>query len=161
MSTEKNLQNMIDLMQRDDSVDAPIDSRRWASNLFRTRAAQPKASLIKRLAAVLMMEIAPNKPAFGERSASMTTVRQLLYQAEDNAIDIRIEPAQKGFSVRGQILGNEFTGATARLFDDQRTFESDMNDLSEFRFDSVPEGEYDLSIHGNVIEITLKSIDVS
>src|SRR5689334_9706084 len=110
MSTEKNLQNIINLMERDDSIDAPADSIRWASNLFRTRAAEPKASLIQKLVAVFQMEIAPNRPAFGERSASASTARQVLYRAGDNAIDLRIEAAKTGFTVRGQILGEELAG---------------------------------------------------
>ena len=161
MSTETNIQNILELMRRDDSVDAPGDSIRWASNLFRTRAAEPKASFVKRLVAVFQMEIAPNKPAFGERSASASATRQILYKAEDNAVDVRIEKAKKGLTVRGQILGDGFENASVRLFDDRRSFDATANESSEFRFDSVPVGRYELTIHGNGVEITLKAIDIS
>jgi len=147
-------------MRRDDSVDAPADSLRWASNLFRTRASHPKTSFVKKLAAVFEMEIAPNKPAFGERSASPTTVRQMLFRADDNAIDIRIESTKKGFSVRGQVLGNNFAGATVRMFEDGRHFETTANDTSEFQFEHVPAGRYELTIHGKDIEIGLRAIDI-
>lgn len=161
MSTEKNLQNIIDLMRRDESVDAPVDSLRWASNLFRTRAVEPKTSFVKKLAAVFQMEIAPNKPAFGERSASASTVRQILYRAGDNAVDIRIENAKKGFTVRGQILGDGFAAAAVRLFDDNNTFGVAANEASEFRLDNVPAGRYELTIRSTEVEITLKAIDIS
>jgi hypothetical protein len=161
MSTEKNIQNIIDLMQRDDSVDAPADSIRWANNLFRTRSAERKPSFVKKLAAVLQMEIAPNKPAFGERSASASVARQMLYRADDHAIDIRIEKAKKGFTVRGQVLGDGFANATAHLFDDGRRFEANVGDTSEFRFENVPAGRYDLMLRAREVEITLKAIDIS
>ena len=161
MSTENNIQNILELMRRDDSVDAPVDSIRWASNLFRTRAAEPETSFVKRLVAVFQMEIAPNKPALGERSASASATRQMLYRAEDNAVDIRIEKATKGLTVRGQILGEGFENASVRLFDDNHTFEATANETSEFRFDSVPAGQYELTMRGNGVEITLKAIDIS
>ena len=148
-------------MRRDDSVDAPADSRKWASNLFRTRSVEPKTSFVKKLAAVFQIEIAPNKAAFGERSASTSAARQMLYRADDHAIDIRIEKAKKGFTVRGQILGDGFANAAARLFDDGRSFEAAANEASEFRFDNVPAGRYELTIKGADVEITLKAIDIS
>ena len=147
-------------MRRDDSVDAPADSLRWASNLFRTRASQPKASFVKRLAAVFEMEIAPNKPAFGERSASPTAIRQMLFRADDNAVDIRIESTKKGFTVRGQVLGNNFADATVRLFEDDQQFKTRANEASEFQFDHIPAGRYELTIHSEDVEISLKAIDI-
>ena len=148
-------------MQRDDSVDAPADSIRWASNLFRTRAAESKPSLIKKLVAVLQMEIAPNKPAFGERSASTASIRQILYRADENAVDLRIEKVKKGFTVRGQVLGDGFAGAKATLSDDVKTFETTANESSEFRFDEIPSGSYRLTVHGSKVEIELKGVDIS
>jgi hypothetical protein len=160
MSTEKKLQQIIDLMQRDDSVDAPADSIRWASNLYRTRATEPKRSLVQKIAAVLQMEIAPNKPAFGERSASASQVRQMLFKAGDNAVDIRIEPQDKAFSVRGQILGEGLSGASVKLSDDAQTLESQADALSEFAFENVKPGQYELVIRGGDVEITLKTIAI-
>ena len=161
MSTEKNLQNILELIRRDDSVDAPADSIRWASNLFRTRAAETKPSLIKKLVAVLQMEIAPNKPAFGERSATTSSIRQILYRADENAVDLRIEKARKGFTIRGQVLGDGFAGASATLSEDAKTFEATASDSSEFRFEGVPAGNYQLTIRGSAAEIELKSVDIS
>jgi len=161
MSTEKNLNNILELMQRDDSIDAPADSIRWASNLFRSRASESKPSLIKKLVAVLQMEIAPNKPAFGERSASTTSVRQILYRADDNAVDLRIEKGKKGFTIRGQVLGEGFDGSKASLSDDIKIFETISNESSEFRYENVPGGNYRLTIRGSKVEIELKGVDIS
>jgi hypothetical protein len=161
MSTEKNIKNILELIGRDDSVDAPDDSVRWASNLFRSRAPESKPSLIKKLVAVLQMEIAPNKPAFGERSATTSAVRQILYRADENAVDLRIEKSKKNFTVRGQVLGEGFAKATATLSDDIRSFETTTNASSEFRFENIAGGNYLLTIHGSAIEIELKGVDIS
>ena len=147
-------------MERDDSVDAPKDSIRWASNLFRTRATAAKPSLVKKIAAILQMEIAPNQPAFGERSASTTKVRQMLFRADDNAVDLRIEPSKKGFTIRGQVLGAGFSGAAVTLTDDVKRHEATASETSEFQFDNVAAGRYGLIIRGDEIEISLKAIDI-
>ena len=160
MSTEKSLQNIINLMERDDSVDAPADSIRWASNLFRTRTAEAKPSLLRKLVAVLQMEVAPNKPAFGERSGTTSAVRQMLYQADGTAIDIRIAAAKKGFDLRGQILGDGFDGAQLTLSNDNRSFTATSNETGEFRFDAIPTGDYELSIRNRDIEISLKGLSL-
>lgn len=160
MSTEKNLQKIVDLMQRDDSVEAPADSIRWASNLFRTRAVEKKPSLVKRIAAVLQMEIAPNRPAFGERSATASQVRQMLFKADANAIDLRIEPLKKGFVVHGQVLGDGFIDASVILSDDVHKFETNASATSEFRFENVPPGRYELTIRGGDIEVSLLAINI-
>lgn len=160
MSTEKNLKNILDLMQRDDSVDAPDDSIRWASNLFRTRAQQPKQSLIKKIAAVLQMDIVPGKPAFGERSASASKIRQMLFRADDNAVDIRVEPAKKGFTIRGQVLGTGFENASVRLSDDAKALDTRASKTSEFQFENVSAGRYELVIRGESLEIGLRAIDI-
>jgi len=152
---------MIELMRQDDSVDAPADSLRWASNLFRTRAAEPKTSIVKKLAAVFQIEIAPEKPAFGERSGVASSVRQILYRAEDNAVDLRIERTKKGFTVRGQILGEGFGNAKLHLADDGADFYATANETSEFEFNNVPAGRYELTLQGKHVEITLKAIDLT
>jgi hypothetical protein len=160
MSTEKNLEKILELMRRDDSVDAPADSLQWAGNIFRTRAAEPKPSLIKKLVAVLQMELDQNTPAFGERSATTSSVRQILYRADENAVDLRIEKLKKGFTIRGQVLGDGFAAAKATLSDDVRTFEATANESSEFRFDNIPAGSYQLTVRGSRIEMELKGVNI-
>jgi hypothetical protein len=151
----------LDLIRRDDSVDAPADSIRWAGNLFRTRAAETKPSLIKKLVAVLQMEIAPNKPAFGERSATTSSVdRSCIAQTRTRSIS-GSKRRRKGFTIRGQVLGDGFAGAKAILSDDAKTFEATANESSEFRFENVPAGNYQLTIRGSAVEIELKGVDIS
>jgi len=160
MKKEETKQNIMDLMRRDDSTDAPADSIKWASDLFRTRATEPSRTVVQKLVAILQMEIAPNRPAFGEKWASTSQVRQLLFRAGDHAIDLRIEPKNKAFSVRGQILGDGFSDARVKLFNDTHDFASQANEMSEFGFDDVPAGRFELLIRGEGFEICLKTIDI-
>ncbi len=147
-------------MRRDDSTDAPADSIKWASNLFRTRATEPSRTIVQKLVAILQMEIAPNRPAFGERSASTSQMRQLLFRAGDHAIDLRVEPKNKVFSVRGQILGDGCSDASVKLFNDIHDLGTQANEMCEFGFDDVPAGRFELLISGKGFEISLKTIDI-
>ena len=113
-SNDELINKIIHLMQTDDSADAPADSVKWAKNIFRTRAAEPKKSLVQKVLAVLQMDLSGAQPAFGERSASASQTRQMLFQAGDNSIDLRISKSEKGLLVQGQILGEGFAGASAR-----------------------------------------------
>lgn len=160
MSNEEKIKNIMELMRRDDSTDAPADSIKWVSDLFRTRAAEPRRTLVQKLVAVLQLEIAPHKTALGERSASTSEVRQLLFRAGDHAIDLRVEPKKNTFGLRGQILGDGFSNAGLKLFNDTQDFETRANEMSEFGYDDVPAGRYELIISGEGFEISLKTIDI-
>lgn len=156
-NSEKQIINeIINLMQTDDSVDAPQDALKWSKNIFRTRAVQPKQSFVQKILAVLQMDLSPNTAAFGERSAGAAQERQMLFQAGESGIDLRIKEDEKGFAVRGQILGEGFTGTTVRLGD----FETTTSELSEFSFSDVPGGVYDMTLVAGETEITVKNLEI-
>jgi len=96
LMSERKIEKIINLMQTDDSADAPTDSVRWAKNLFAARAVMPKKSIVQKVLAVLQINLSPNKAAFGERSASATQARQMLFQAGENALDLRIKTVDCG-----------------------------------------------------------------
>ena len=144
-------------MQTDDAADAPPDAVRWARNLFAARAAAPKKSVVQRILAVLQMDLSPNKAAFGERSVSASKARQMLFQADENALDIRISPAGKSFNLHGQILGAGFANAVVRLGE----FETIAGETGEFKFADVPGGKYNLSFQSGEKEIVIENIDLS
>ena len=155
--SERQINRIINLMQTDDAADAPPDAIRWAQNLFAARAAAPKKSVVQRILAVLQMDLSPNKAAFGERSASASKARQMLFQAGENALDIRISPAGKGFNLHGQILGAGFANAVVRIGE----FETIADETSEFRFADVPGGKYNLSFQSGEKEIVIENIDLN
>jgi hypothetical protein len=156
-NSEKQILNeIITLMQRDESTDAPQNAIQWSKNLFRTRAAQPAKSFVQRILAVLQMDLSPNQAAFGERSAGTGEARQMLFEAGENKIDLRIKEDEKDFSIKGQILGEGFANSTIKL----GGFETKTNELSEFSFTGVPHGKYDLTLQSNETEITIENLEI-
>ncbi len=153
---ENLINKIVSLMETDSSVDAPADSMKWAKNIFRTRAVEPKTSLMQKVLAVLQMDLLPNKAAFGERSASGATARQMLFSAGETAIDLRIADTEKGFNLRGQILGEGFANCAVKLGE----FETKSNDLSEFSFTEIQGGKYDLTLRKDETEIVIESLEI-
>ena len=145
-------------MQQDTSVDAPADTLKFVRNMFRTRAIEPKTSAIRRFVAAIAMELAPNKAAFGERSASASATRQVMFEAGDAAIDLRIDATGKRFAIRGQVLGADLSGASAILLTGDTTVSTAVDDLGGFRFESVTAGEYSLTLRSATDEIVIESL---
>ena len=160
MNNEDLLNKITNLMQTDDSADAPADAIQWSKNLFRARAVQPKESFVQKVLAVLQMDLSPNKAVFGERSASVSQARQMLFTAGDNQIDLRISPVNKGFKVAGQILGEGFAGTEVKIFNENKKFTAKSNDLGEFAFEKISKGTYTLSIIFKDKEIVLENIEI-
>ncbi|HSK73051.1 MAG TPA: hypothetical protein VK892_15235 [Pyrinomonadaceae bacterium] len=156
-SEEQKIAKIISLMQTDDSVDAPLDSIKWAKDIFRARAAEPEKSAVKKFLAVLQMDLSPGKAAFGERSASASQARQMLFQAGETAVDLRISKGEKGFSLHGQILGEGFENCRIKL----GRFETVADELGEFRFNRIPKGIYDLILKTENGEIVIENLELS
>lgn len=151
---ENLIKKIVSLMEADNSVDAPADSIKWAKNLFRTR--EPQKSLIQKVLAVLQMDLSPNKAVFGERSVSGATARQMLFSAGEIGIDLRITSGDKGFILRGQILGEGFANCIVKLGE----FETISNDLSEFSFAQIPNGKYNLILQTSETEIIIENLEI-
>ena len=141
-------------MQADTATDAPADVLKYTKNLFRTRAIEPKVSAVRRVLAMIKMDLAPNRAAFGERSAAGAQARQMLFDAGDNAIDLRVTATENGFDVRGQVLGGGFENGTAVLAGSNAT----IDELGGFRFDGVAAGEYSLVLSNGTDEIAIEQI---
>jgi len=152
---EQEINRIIYLMQRDKSVDAPTDAIRWAKNIFLTRAVEPKKSMIEKVLAVLQMDLSPNRAAFGERSGSASQAKQMLFQAGENALDIRIEKTEKGFILHGQVLGEGFANCTVKL----SAFETTANEIGEFKLE-IPSGLYNFSVQGGEKEIVVEDLEL-
>ena len=156
-NNDPKINRIIYLMQTDKSADAPPDAIQWSKNIFRARAVEPKKSAVRKILAVLQMDLSPNRAAFGERSASASQARQMLFQAGESSLDLRIKAEKKGFSVRGQILGEDFAGCAVKLGE----FETTTNELSEFMLNAVPGGKYDLRLQGEQEEIVIEEIEIT
>lgn len=156
-SDEGSLRKIIHLMQTDKSVDAPQDCIKWAKDIFRTRAAEPKKSLVQKVLAVLQVDLSSGKVAFGERSASTAQARQMLFSAGENAVDLRVKETEGAFELRGQILGAGFENCTVML----GGFETIANDLSEFKLTGIPPAKYELILRKGDREIIISNLELS
>jgi len=154
---ERKLDHIISRMQADTSVDAPADLIKFAKNAFVQRAMQPKATLLERISAVLRMELAPGRAAFGERSAGGSTARQMLFDAGDAAIDLRVTANGEVFDIRGQHIG-DVVAETVRLESADAKFAAMNDELKGFEFNSVPAGKYSLIITSASSEIVIDEI---
>lgn len=154
--SERQINQIINLMRNDDSADAPKDAVRWAKNIFLTRAAAPQKSFVQKVLAVLQMDLSPNKAAFGERSASASQARQLLFQAGENALDIRVIKTENGFNLHGQILGEGYANAVVKIGE----FETTADETSEFKFDKLPTGNYDISLQSGERAIIIENLEL-
>lgn len=147
---------IINLMQRDNSVDAPADAIRWSKNIFRSRVVEPKKSLVERIFAVLQMDLSPNRAAFGERSASASQARQVFFKAGENALDIRISENALDFNLNGQILGEGYADCVVKF----GAFETTANERGEFKLTNIPSGIYNLSVRIGEKEIVVEDLEL-
>ncbi|MEQ1642821.1 MAG: hypothetical protein ABL959_05195 [Pyrinomonadaceae bacterium] len=160
-SEDQILEHIIRRMQSDVAIDAPADAVRYSKNLFRTRAAQPKESVLRRVLAVMRVDLTPGTAAFGERSGGEGQARQMLFDCGENAVDLRIRKDDEKFSIRGQILGYGFENATVELASAGRTYSAKMDDVNEFRIEDVEAGDYSMIVRGSQDEILIDSVPVN
>lgn len=158
-SDEEFIEKIVALMKADESTDAPADSVKWAKNLFFARAAAsaPRKSLLKRVIAVLQTNLSPHETAFGERSAGSHAARQMLFEAGDTSVDLRVTEDKKDvFNLRGQILGENFENSIIEIGE----FETRTNELGEFALHAVPRGVYQMTISNDETEIVIDALNL-
>ena len=151
-------EHIVRRMTDDKALDAPADAIKYAKNLYRMRVAQPDASIIRRVLAVIKMDLAPNRAAFGERSAAGGQARQILIESGNNAVDIRITVSGKKFEIRGQVLGGGFENGEVVIVGSEKTYRANLGLLSEFDLSNVLAGEYSLAIRNETAEIFVEQI---
>lgn len=152
-SNDNLIDKIVSLLQKDNSFDAPKDAIQWSKNIFRSKVSEPRKLLMQKVLAVLQIDLKQGQPAFGERSASVSKSRQMLFQAGENSIDIRINNGE----VKGQILGEGFANCEIWLGE----FSAKANEMSEFTFSNIPSGICDLIIKNGEKEITIQGIELT
>lgn len=154
-----NFAKIINLMKTDEAKDAPADLLVWTKNIFRSKIAEPKKSILQKILAVLEMDLSPNNAAFGERSASSPT-RQLFYKADEIGISLRISKDENDLNLMGQILGEGFENCEIELQNNQTSISVASNELSEFRLSKIPFGNYDLFIRNLETELVIENVNL-
>ena len=158
---EQRLGHIIRRMQTDTATDAPADAITFAKNLYRTRMTAPAKSVLERVMAVLKVDLAPNRAAFGERSAGDGQARQMLFDSGQNAVDIRIKAGEKGFDVRGQVLGSGFENGEIEIMGPKGMIHENLSPASQFAFAGLAAGDYSVTIKGGDKEIFIEQLILS
>src|SRR5215472_4899354 len=154
------MQNLLQVMQQDESVDAPRDLLAYAINLYGQRSVNQKPTLVERMIAALTFDSLTASPAFALRSGQ-AVARQLIYSAGDNDVDLRIEPREQNrWAIAGQLLGRKCNGGEVTLSGQNQWASAALNEQCEFALPSVPAGDYALIVTLADIEIEVSRIEV-
>jgi hypothetical protein len=155
-----SLEELIGLMRhdQDEGEDAPAHVINRAFRLRRPIADPQAPSLLRRVIAMLSFDSAQAPLMMGVRSGHLAT-RQMLFNAEERDLDLRIAPTGMLWTVSGQVLGVR-AGGHVELQDGSRVVHADLNELSEFALPPVPSGNYTLTLRQNDVEIRVPDLDV-
>jgi hypothetical protein len=154
------IQNLLQVMQQDESVDAPRDLLSYAINVYRQRNVGEKHTLVERIKAALTFDSFTRNPAFGLRSGQ-AAARQVIYAAGESDLDLRIEAREQDrWAIAGQLLGRNCNGGEVTLRGDNQWASAVLNELCEFALPSVPAGNYALIVTLADIEIEVPRIEI-
>jgi hypothetical protein len=106
----------------------------------------------------MQVDLAPNRAAFGERSATGSQGRQMLFDSGENAVDLRVTAVDGKFDMRGQILGDGFTNSGIEISNDKTSIRARTDEMSGFKISALPAGEYSLTVKGIDTEIFIEQL---
>lgn len=155
----EELGSTIGLMRSDKMEDAPDYAIKFAFNIMPRKAIAETPSLLQKIAAALSFDSATFTPAYGVRSGATAKSRQLIFNADEMEIDLRVTQQGINWVISGQILGEcengwvELTGENAKV-------ESAINELCEFKLPPIKAGSYFLKLVIENLEIELPQIVV-
>jgi hypothetical protein len=118
----QNLRRLILLMKSDTAEDVPRDVLRSVLSVFTPATPAP----LPRIIAVLTFDSRAAGPAFGMRSIR-TASRQLLYTAQETAVDLRVTVENEECSLAGQIIRDNCAGAQIELSGVTGTVTTELN----------------------------------
>ena len=151
---------VMELMKTDLATDAPRDVIANTMSLFGQRAPAREPSLLRRLVAALSFDSNMNlAPAFGVRSGQ-SAVRQLLYSAAENDIDLRVKSENEKWIVTGQVLGRMCAGGQVEIEGESGSATASLNDLCEFILPAVPAGSYTLRLRLPDTELEIPELEL-
>jgi anti-sigma factor RsiW len=151
---------VMELMKTDLATDAPRDVLANTMSLFGQRAAAREPSLLGRIVAALSFDSNMNlAPAFGVRSGQ-SAVRQLLYSAGENDIDLRVKSENEKWIVTGQVLGRTCSGGRVEIEGENGSAAASLNELCEFILPAVPAGSYTLRFQQPDAELEIPELEL-
>ena len=151
----QNLRRLVFMMKSDTAKGAPRDVLMSALSIC--TPARPAA--LPRIVAVLTFDSRAAGPAFGMRSIH-TTSRQLLYTAQETALDLRVTVENEECSLAGQLIRDNCEGARIELSGAAGTVITELNEVCEFSFPAIPVGKYSLRVKMPDVEIEIPELEL-
>jgi anti-sigma factor RsiW len=154
------LSHLIEVMRADESEDAPVHVVNRAVRLFRTeRLASAPASPRRRILAVLRLDSARQTFAPGLR-AGRSGAREMLFDIhDDNELEVRIEPAEGGWRIAGQVLGT-CSGGQVTVEGSAGHAATRLNELCEFSLPPQPGAIYKLVLQFEDVEVDVPILEL-
>lgn len=157
------LQDTIGLMRADTTESAPEHVINRAVRLFAQYGpgswSRSSTRMVERLVGVLRFDSAAGAAAgFGVRHGGDDATRQMIFEAEPFALDLRTRTSASGSTVAGQLLGPDERVAygDVELIGPKTRVHAPLTELLEFSLPTVPAGTYRLEVrldHVTAIEI--------
>ena len=154
------LRHLIGVMRADDSEDAPVHVVNRAVRLFRAhRLATATASPRRRILAVLRLDSARQTFAPALR-AGRPGAREMLFDIhDDNELEVRIEPAEGGWRIAGQVLGT-CSGGQVTVEGSAGQAATRLNAMCEFSLPPQPGAIYKLVLELEDVEVDVPILEL-
>lgn len=152
------LEQLIGLMRRDDSVDAPAHLIARAVRIAHQAASAPAPRLMQRLTALITSDSWRMPQLTPQLRSLHAWPRAILLRAGDHELDLQVTPNGEQWQLRGQLLGPEAPG-TVTLSGSAVQVSAPLNDLGEFSLPLVPSGRYTLTVHQDQLEIVVPNLE--
>jgi hypothetical protein len=162
-STLARVRRVVGLMRDYDAVDAPphviarltpLLRQRRASASGMSDAAQP--GLRQRIVAALRFDSLRQASAL---RAGQPAARQMLFEAGQYDVDLRIAPSASAWTVSGQVLGPR-TGGQVELRGPAAAVQTELSALNRFRLPPIPAGRYLLSLRLDTADLEIADLEV-
>jgi anti-sigma factor RsiW len=149
---------IIELMRTDMSADPPPEVVARAIRLYRMHRPKTESSLRRHLKAMLQFDW--RQPAvIASLRASRTTMQQLLFVADEYAIDVRLTASGVFWGVAGQVLGAK-AGGVVELRGANSTQRAVFDEHCKFVMQPVTAGRYSLFVQTDTADIDVDELQI-
>jgi hypothetical protein len=154
------VRHLIQVMHADTSEDAPVHVVNRAVRLYRTQRLATTAPRPRRhILAILRLDSARQTFAPALRAGAAGT-RELLFDIhDDNELEVRIEAAEGGWRIAGQILGT-CSGGQVIVQGAAGEATTELNDLCEFSLPPRPGPIYKLVLQFEDVEVDVPILEL-
>lgn len=149
---------LIELMRNDTSIDPPSEVLTRAIHLYRTHHPQTESSFRRHLKAMLQFDW--RQPVvIASLRASRTTMQQLLFIADEYAIDVRLTASGVFWGVAGQVLGAK-AGGVVELRGTNTLQRAVFDENCKFVMQPVTAGRYSLFVQTDTADIDIDELQI-